>query len=101
MRGVFYCTVVELCEADPLGTCTIITTSANGMMRPLHDRMPVILPAEHWPEWLDPTFRDREALEHLLQPAADDLLTAVPVGQIVNNARNEVPECVEPLVSGD
>lgn len=82
---------------EQLESCTIITTTANAMMRTLHERMPVIIPPENFSRWLDPNVQDRDTLESMLQPAADDLLVAEPVSTTVNNPRHEVPECVVPL----
>lgn len=79
-------------EVEPLTTCCVITTDANAVMAPIHDRMPVILPDEaRWRTWLDPR-ADREALEALLRPSPDDLLTARPVSRRLNNPRAEGPE---------
>ena len=60
-------------------TFTIITTSANATLEPVHDRMPVILPDEAVDEWLHGRQDDFAALGRLLVPAADDLLTGTPV----------------------
>lgn len=84
-------------DAPWLHSCTLITTSANKTMEPVHDRMPVILPESLWERWLDPTFQDLEALTKLLQPAANDLLTMHPVSTEVNNARNKGEHLIEPL----
>ena len=76
----------------PVDTVCLLTTSANGTLSPIHDRMPVILPDEaRWRTWLDPR-ADREALEALLRPSPDDLLTARPVSRRLNNPRAEGPE---------
>ncbi|MCB0980183.1 MAG: SOS response-associated peptidase [Acidimicrobiaceae bacterium] len=84
-------------DAPWLHSCTVITTSANAAMVPVHDRMPVILPEEHWAEWLDPAHRDVAALQRLLVPAADDVLTMHEVSRDVNNVRNKGPELIAPL----
>ncbi len=78
-------------DAPWLHSCTIITTSANETMTPVHHRMPVILPATAWEEWLDPTAGDLDALTTLLVPAPNDLLTMREVSTEVNNARNKGP----------
>jgi putative SOS response-associated peptidase YedK len=83
-------------DAPWLHSCTVITTAANDTMAPVHDRMPVILPASLWQEWLDPTNHDVESLQRLLQPAANDVLTMHAVSTAVNNVRNKGPELVEP-----
>jgi putative SOS response-associated peptidase YedK len=71
-------------KGEPLRTVTIITTDPNATMKPIHDRMPVILPPEAWDAWLDPTNEDTEALVKLLVPAPADLLVARPVSTAVN-----------------
>jgi putative SOS response-associated peptidase YedK len=82
---------------EVLLSCTILTTSANETMRPLHDRMPVILPPSRWDEWLDPANDDLEALGRLLVPAPADLLTLHPVSSEVNNVRNEGAHLLDPV----
>jgi putative SOS response-associated peptidase YedK len=84
-------------EAEPTRTFTIITTTANATLEPIHDRMPVILPASAWATWLAPAPADPGALLALLRPAPDDLLERYPVSKRVNNARNEGPDLVIPL----
>jgi len=82
---------------EPLYTCTIITTTANETMAPIHNRMPVILPPERWAEWLDPNMNDTEALARLLVPAPPSLLTLYPVSTGVNHVRNKGPELILPI----
>jgi len=74
--------------SDWLHSASVITTSANATMRPIHDRMPVILPRSAWAAWLDPANQDIESLADLLQPAPDDLLATRAVSTEVNNVRN-------------
>ena len=83
-------------DAPWLQSCTVITTAANDTMTPVHNRMPVILPANRWGEWLDPTNGDLSALQSLLIPAANDVLTMHAVSTEVNNARNTGPQLIEP-----
>ena len=80
----------------PLRSCTIITTDANATMEPLHDRMPVLLPASAWAEWLDPTNDDVETLGKLLVPAPPQVITTHPVSTEVNAVRNKGPELITP-----
>jgi putative SOS response-associated peptidase YedK len=82
-------------RAEPVETCTIITTTANLTLRPLHERMPVILAPGAWDRWLDPGAGNEE-LASLLRPAADELLSARPVSRRVNSPGNDGPELVEP-----
>jgi len=79
-------------DAAPLRTCTIVTTSANATMRPVHDRMPVVLPRTAWDRWLDPTRRTAAELVDLLVPAPDDALVRRAVSLRVNNVKNEGAE---------
>src|SRR5262245_30344906 len=57
-------------------SCTIITTAANALMKPIHDRMPVILPPADYAHWLDPEATDAE---QLLRPFPADAMTAYHV----------------------
>jgi putative SOS response-associated peptidase YedK len=82
---------------QPVESCTILTTDANDLVRPLHDRMPVILDPAAYDRWLDPTCHDPTAIQGLLRPFAAASLTAYPVSTQVNNARFDDPVCVLPL----
>jgi putative SOS response-associated peptidase YedK len=84
-------------DAPPLRSATIVTTGPNGLMAELHDRMPVILPAWAWDQWLDPAYGDRDVLNDLLRPAPEQLLEAVPVGRLVGNVANEGAELAIPI----
>ncbi len=83
-------------DAPWLHTCTVITTSANATMAPIHDRMPVLLTSDRWAEWLDPTNNDTDALAALLVPAPDDVLVMHPVSSAVNTVRNKGAELILP-----
>jgi putative SOS response-associated peptidase YedK len=76
-------------------SCSIVTTDANKLMRPLHDRMPVI--PKDYAAWLDQTPRPKEELLSLLRPFPNEAMQAVPVSTTVNNPRNQGPGCIEPL----
>jgi putative SOS response-associated peptidase YedK len=78
-------------------SCTIITTDANDLMRPIHDRMPVILAPADYDRWLDPAVQKADLLQTLLRPCAEGVLTAIPVSTRVNNPKNDDPMCVESL----
>ena len=86
----------ERCETDPGNpqeTCVILTTSANPLVAPLHDRMPVIIPRESLDAWLNPSC-DKEKLNALMVPYPADKMEAVPVNRRVNDVKNNDPECV-------
>ncbi len=86
----------ELPPAEPLRSCTIITTTANEPMSELHDRMPVILPQSAWEDWLSPEQQDTEALGRFLVPAPSELITFHPVSTEVNNVRNKGAQLMDP-----
>ncbi len=70
-------------------SCAIIVTVANSVIRPVHDRMPVILSAQEYGRWLDPRNEDPEELLPLLSPCADAALEVYPVSRRVNSPRNQ------------
>jgi putative SOS response-associated peptidase YedK len=85
-----------------LWSCTIITTDAPDDLGRIHDRMPMVIPADRWDAWLDYRSTDPDELRDLLAPAmaAGDgasHLVAYPVSTEVNNVRNNGPELREPL----
>jgi putative SOS response-associated peptidase YedK len=78
-------------------SCTILIVGANAAIRPLHERMPVVLPRETWAQWLDPANRDTAALLALLRPAPDLGWLIEPVSPRVNDPRHDDPSLIEPL----
>ena len=82
-------------------TFTIVTTTPNDLMRPIHNRMPVVVPFDAWDRWLDPALPDLGELQGLLVPAPDEDLEAYPVSRAVNNVRNDGPELIERLPDPD
>ena len=83
-------------DGGTLQSCTILTTSPNELMAPIHNRMPVIIEPEDYDLWLDPEPNPEQGL-HLLRPYPAEKMVAYPVSTIVNNPRNDVPECVQPI----
>jgi putative SOS response-associated peptidase YedK len=79
-----------------LESCAILTTRANELVVPIHDRMPLIVPPSSYGSWLDPTLEDPERLEELLLPFPPDELEAIRVSTLVNKAANDGPELIEP-----
>ena len=69
-------------------------TEANEMVRPIHDRIPVIINAQDFDMWLDPNNTKTEQLETLLRPYEKNDLNSYPVSTRVNNPRFDEPECV-------
>lgn len=78
----------------PVDCCTIVTTMANDVLQPLHDRMPAILAPGDYDTWL---MGEPDTAAGLLRPYPATLMTAYPVSATVNNARNETPECINSL----
>lgn len=88
-------------EGPPLESFTIITTQANSLLAPLHDRMPAVLPQEGWRAWLDPGLGDASLLLPWLTPAPEWWLEFFPVSRAVNNPAHDAPDCLTPEVSPD
>jgi putative SOS response-associated peptidase YedK len=81
-------------------SCAIITTRANELAKLVHERMPVILSRESWDIWLREVQYDRtqqHTLRSLLSPFPAERMSVVPVSTLVNSARNDTPECLEPV----
>ncbi|MBI2168810.1 MAG: SOS response-associated peptidase [Actinobacteria bacterium] len=83
-------------EGADVRSCTIITGLPNSIVAPIHDRMPVVLPREHWDAWLDPENDDVEALKKLLVPAPAEAIAVYPVRTQVNSPRNNRPDNLDP-----
>jgi putative SOS response-associated peptidase YedK len=77
-------------SGEIIESCTIITTRPNALVAPVHDRMPVILPAEAESIWLDPSISKEHALS-LLEPYPAELMAALPASRRVNSVRNDDP----------
>jgi putative SOS response-associated peptidase YedK len=86
-------------EGTSLQTFTILTTSANPLITPIHDRMPVILHPDAYDFWLDKNVNNPEQLQSLYPPYPADLMTIYPVSTLVNSPRNDNPACIEPSPS--
>jgi putative SOS response-associated peptidase YedK len=84
-------------EDGPLETCTLLTTTANELLAPHHDRMPMILRPGDYDVWLDAGVRSTEQLKPLLRPYPHEEMSAYAVSHLVNNPSNEGPRCVEPI----
>jgi putative SOS response-associated peptidase YedK len=83
----------------PIDSFTIITTNANNKLKPLHDRMPVILSPEDEGFWLDPENRDLDKLKYLLRPRGDEEISLYPVSDRVNSPKNDTEDCIKPIIS--
>jgi putative SOS response-associated peptidase YedK len=83
-------------EGEVVESFTVITTDANKMMKSLHHRMPVILKPDDYRHWVEDGAADPGALKALLKPCPASWLTAYPVSKLVNNPKNQSPECIAP-----
>jgi putative SOS response-associated peptidase YedK len=81
---------------DERWSFSILTTAANDFMSTIHDRMPVILGRSDEEAWLDPKIHEQNVLQKLLKPRPDLWLNAVEVSTLVNSAKNNSPEVLEP-----
>lgn len=91
-------------DGAAIESCTIITTTPNAVLQPIHDRMPVMLEPAQFAAWLDRQNADPAALADLLRPAPAESMSALAVGTYVSNVRHEGPECLAPATfaaSGD
>jgi putative SOS response-associated peptidase YedK len=84
-------------EGGEIDTVAILTCAANATVTPLHDRMPVILPAEVFDAWLDCNGTSVDAALTLLRPAPDDLFEAIEMDPKINDSRRDEPGIQEPL----
>ncbi len=85
-------------DGSTILSCTIVTTTPNQLIAPIHNRMPVILPEETYPLWLDPQEHAPADLQGLLKPYPELDMSAFPVSRMVNSPENDLPQCIAPLV---
>ncbi|MEM7555946.1 MAG: SOS response-associated peptidase [Cyanobacteria bacterium P01_A01_bin.84] len=82
---------------EEIRSCTILTTEANEILKPIHHRMPVILKPEYYNLWLNTEEHSPSVLKKLLSPYDPTEMSAYRVSKIVNNPRNNSLECIAPL----
>jgi putative SOS response-associated peptidase YedK len=87
-------------DGSAVESFTIITTETNELVRPIHNRMPVILRPEDEEPWLDVSRAPFDKGRSVLKPYPTELMDAHDVSTIVNSAKYDGPECVQP-VSGN
>ncbi len=78
-------------------SCTLLTTDANNLLKPIHHRMPVILPKTDFNHWLDSEQQDVKKIKNLLKSYNLSQFTAFPVSNYVNSPRNDNIQCITPL----
>jgi putative SOS response-associated peptidase YedK len=84
-------------EGGEIDTVAILTCPANRTVAPLHDRMPVVLPVEHFAAWLDVKGTDAATALALLKPATDDLFEAIEMHPKINDSKRDEPGIQQPL----
>jgi putative SOS response-associated peptidase YedK len=84
-------------EGEVIESATVLTTEANDTVRPVHDRMPVILAPADYERWLDPAVQKPDVLQPLLRPYPAVELVAYPVSTWVNDPKHDDPRCEERL----
>ena len=84
-------------DGGELQSFTIVTTGANALVKPIHERMPVILRKPDEDQWLDPDTKDSAKVLPLLKPYAADEMEAYGVSTLVNSAKNDKPEGIVPI----
>jgi putative SOS response-associated peptidase YedK len=77
-------------------TFTIITTTPNDLIAPIHTRMPVVLSDRDADDWMNPRETNPRMLKRLLAPAPDGLLAVQPASPLVNSVKNDGPELLSP-----
>lgn len=82
-------------EGRAINSCTILTTAANEVLRPVHDRMPVILHPDDYSLWLEGDERERALLGELLRPFPAEEMIGYPVSPLVNSPGNKGAELIE------
>lgn len=80
---------------EVLFTCTMLTKEANDFMRPLHHRMPIILPKEKETTWIQQSFNNANEAHQFIQSIETDALSAYPVSTYVNRAMNNDVQCIK------
>ena len=78
-------------------SCTIVTTTPNTLLETVHARMPVILSPAYYAQWLSPTEQDPASLAPLLKPYPAKDMEGYTVSTLVNDPRNDRPECIVPV----
>ena len=83
-------------EADVM-TFTILTTDANPLISPIHDRMPVIIKPEDYTAWLDINLSDIPVIQAMTHPYPERFMETYPVSRNVNSPQHDSPELIVPI----
>jgi putative SOS response-associated peptidase YedK len=89
----------ELAEGGMTQNFVVLTTAPNGLMKPIHNRMPVVVSESDLDRWMDPAIPNPDTLRSLLHPAPEDWLVAGCASPLVNNVQNDGPELLPGLAN--
>jgi putative SOS response-associated peptidase YedK len=84
-------------DRNDLKTFTIITTQPNNTLKPIHNRMPVILHQEFEDQWLNTKIQDPGSIMRLLRPYPDDNMISYVVSNEVNNPENDNSQLIKKI----
>lgn len=84
-------------EGRVIESCSIIVTDANEVLKPIHDRMPVIIDKKDYTAWLDPENQDTNTLKTLLNPYPSSSMKAYPVSRRMNDPSHDEADCIKPV----
>ncbi len=90
---------IDQTTGQEIDTCTIITTEANELLKPVHDRMPVILKSESYEQWLDAKEKDTDKMQKMLVPFPADEMASHAVSKSVNVPSADSEELIKPVNS--
>jgi putative SOS response-associated peptidase YedK len=83
-------------NGETIDSCTIVTTTTNELLQPIHDRMPVIVEPGDFDRWLDASIVDARQVDDLIRPISSGLMDGHPVSRRVNSPRNDDPTLIAP-----
>jgi putative SOS response-associated peptidase YedK len=86
-------------DGSEIESCTLLTTEPNELLKPVHNRMPVIISPGDFDRWLDPGAQHPGEVQPLLHPYSSEAMTFYPVSTYVNSPHNDDSRCIEPLSS--
>lgn len=78
-------------------TYSILTTSPNELMEPVHNRMPVILQKDQEDDWLNPDMVEIEHIKQYLKPFPANKMEKYPISTAVNNPSNDNEDVIKPI----
>ncbi len=84
-------------EGKSIYSCAVITTGPNELMKPIHDRMPVILKRDDEKIWVNPSISDPSYLNQFLTPLDADLMEAYEVSSLVNSPKNNSIDLIQKI----